>query len=208
MQRMLIGLLVTICACLTNTFALAQKPSLKGSKESVARMELQAEIHDYDHLSTGRRVITFFRGGLLVQLKGNKNYRLDDEVSYPYVRREIRLFVERWSSQSRSTCEDVLTITSSTRPTNAQPSNASKRSVHPTGMAIDFRIPREKACRVWVESTLLFLEGKRVLEATRETSPPHYHVAVFPNPYKEYVDSLKKKAAAAVKKKPPVKRKK
>ena len=34
------------------------------------------------------------------------------------------------------------------------------------------------------------LEQARVLEATRERYPPHYHVAIFPNQYAGYVEVL------------------
>lgn len=199
MRKMLVRALA-ICGCLLMSIpASAQRPSLRGSRASVARMARQAELHDLTRLRTGGRVEDFVEMGLLVRLRGNGNYRLDD-VSYPFIRPEVRLFVERLSAQSRTACKDVLFVTSSTRPIVEQPRNASRRSVHPTGMAVDFRIPRERACRVWLEKTLLFLEGKKVLEATKERRPPHYHVAVFPNPYKKYVDSLK----TVAKKKTPI----
>jgi hypothetical protein len=67
--------------------------------------------------------------------------------------------------------------------------NASAISVHPTGMAIDLRRSDSSGCRQWLETVLLDLEGKGVIEATREQYPPHYHVAVFPNPYLQYVAS-------------------
>jgi hypothetical protein len=210
-MRKLLIMAVAICGCcLMSIPALAQKgkPSLEGSPESIARMAEQAKLHDYSRLSTGKKIMNFFRGGLLVELKGNGNYRLDG-VSYPFVRREVKLFVERFSAQSRNACTDGLTVTSGSRPANHQPSNASKRSVHPNGMAVDFRIPDSRRCRVWLESTLLSLEGARVLEATREKSSPHYHVAVFPNPYKEYLERKKeaaKKAAKAKVEAPPRKR--
>ena len=35
------------------------------------------------------------------------------------------------------------------------------------------------------------LETHDVLEATRESSPPHYHIAIFPERYGRYVDQLK-----------------
>ena len=58
----------------------------------------------------------------------------------------------------------------------------------PTGMAVDFRTSLNSVCRHWLESTLLYLEGAGVLEATRERQPSHYHVAVFPELYVKYVE--------------------
>jgi LysM repeat protein len=54
-------------------------------------------------------------------------------------------------------------------------------------MAIDVRRSSSRACRSWLESVLLSLELTGVLEATRENYPPHYHIAVFPQPYARYV---------------------
>ena len=82
-----------------------------------------------------------------------------------------------------------LVITSLTRPLSRQPENASALSVHPAGMAVDLRIPASKWNRAWLEQTLLSLEDKAVLDVTREHHPPHYHVAVFPVQYEQYVAS-------------------
>jgi len=57
-------------------------------------------------------------------------------------------------------------------------------------MAVDVRRSNSSACRSWLEGVLLSLEKTGVLEATRESYPPHYHVAVFPNPYSRYVEDL------------------
>jgi len=208
MQKMLVRL-VALCGwlVLTSIPAFGQTPSLEGSPASVARMARQAELHDFSRMGTGAKILEFFGKKRLVKLEGDGNYRLDG-VSYPYVRREVKLFVERLSSQSRGFCEDGLTVTSSARPVNKQPSNASPKSVHPMGMAIDFRIPASRRCRTWLEKTLLTLEGQRVLEATRETTPPHYHVAVFPRPYTAYLDVKKKTAAKLATKKSAPQRKK
>lgn len=201
MQKRMVLRFLVCCGILLVSFPVnAQRPSLNGSKASVDRMAAQAKIHDFSRLTTGERVEAFFRGGLLVELKGNENYHTHG-VSYPYVRREVKTFVERVSEQSRVACPDGLTVTSSTRPIREQPSNASKKSVHPTGMAIDFRVPETVSCRAWFDRTLLGLEGKKVLEATHERNPPHYHVAVFPKPYKKYLDSLKAAKKKAAKKK-------
>jgi LysM repeat protein len=54
-------------------------------------------------------------------------------------------------------------------------------------MAADLRVSRKASCRRWLESTLKDLEGERVLDATRERWPSHYHIAVFPEAYTRYV---------------------
>jgi LysM repeat protein len=160
--------------------------SLNGSRSSVARQASEARRHDFSYMETGVRVSRFIDTGLLERLEGNRDYELHG-VSWPYARPAVRLFVERLSSQFRSGCGETLTITSLTRPVSEQPSNSSADSVHPTGMAVDLRVPQTRACRDWLNSVLLSLEGAGVLEATRENNPPHYHVAVFPNAYESYV---------------------
>jgi LysM repeat protein len=109
------------------------------------------------------------------------------DVSFPYARPEVKTFVERLASQYRSACGERLVVTSLTRPLNRQPSNSSPLSVHPTGMAVDLRTSNRPACRAFLEKTLLTLESRGVAEATREHRPPHYHVSLFPQPYKRYL---------------------
>ena len=164
----------------------AQAQSLAGSKASMVRQSLVARQHDYSYLRTSSQVHEFARRGLLVRLSGNSDYRVAD-VSFPYARPQVKTFVERLAKQYRNACGERLVITSLTRPTTRQPRNASPLSVHPTGMALDLRRSGRPACRAFLEKTLLTLEGRDVLEATRENHPPHYHVSLFPEPYMRYL---------------------
>jgi hypothetical protein len=56
-------------------------------------------------------------------------------------------------------------------------------------MAIDIQRSRSSRARNWLETTLLTLERRGVVEATRERHPPHYHVAIFPDQYAAYVEN-------------------
>jgi LysM repeat protein len=112
----------------------------------------------------------------------------------------VKLFIERLSSQFRAACGEKLIVTSLTRPESEQPYNASDQSVHPRGMAVDLRVPGSSRCRGWLEDVLLSLEDGNVLDATRERNPPHYHVAVFPDPYERYVASLQRNPQYVVQK--------
>lgn len=163
--------------------------SLGGSRASLDRQGAQAAAHDFTYLETPGDVRRFVNGGYLVPVVPNQDLDLHD-VSYPYARPEARLFVERLAAQYRSACGEKLVVTSLTRPLSDQPWNASDQSVHPTGMAIDLRRSNRSACRNWLESTILSLEGRGVLEATRERRPPHYHVAIFPTQYRAYVSRI------------------
>jgi hypothetical protein len=167
--------------------------SLRGSRASIDQQNRQAERHDFTYLRGRQDLRRLVGAGLLVPIDGGSHYRLND-VSFDVARPEVRLFVERLSAQYHRACGAPLIVTSLTRPRAYQPSNASARSVHPTGMALDLRVPQQASCRKWLESTLLHLEGSRVLDATKERSPAHYHVALFPDAYLAYVESLGGKA--------------
>ena len=160
--------------------------SLGGSAASLDRQNSQAAAHGFSYLETPVRIRTFVDSGYLTSIVAGPDMELH-EVSFPYARPEVRLFLERLSSQYRAACGEMLVVTSLTRPLSEQPRNASDRSVHPTGMAIDLRRSNRSSCRSWLESTLIALEGRGVLEATRERRPPHYHLALYPSAYGEYV---------------------
>lgn len=170
--------------------------SLRGSRRSMDEQNRQADLHDFTRIQTASQVKRFKELGLLVPIKGNRDYRIHN-VSYPVARPAVKLFVERLASQYRRACGEELVVTSLTRPKSEQPRNGSGRSVHPAGMVVDLRRSHNPACRRWLERVLLDLEGQGVVEATRERRPPHYHVAVYPRQYEGYVEMLEAKNAAA-----------
>jgi hypothetical protein len=161
----------------------ASAQSLYGSRESMLRQNLVAQQHDYAYLRTPREVLQALDSGVLVAVHGNEDFQLaGEEVSFPYARPEVKTFLEQLAHAYRAACGELLVVTSLTRPISHQPWNASPISVHPTGMAVDMRRSDRHACRQWLDSTLLALEGEGMIEATRERWPAHYHVAVFPDP--------------------------
>lgn len=167
----------------------ARGQSLRGSSGSLDRQNRIAQQHDFTYLRSSSQVERFFNAGYLVRVRSDRDFRLHD-VSFPYTRPEVALFIQRLANQYRHACGEQLVVTSLTRPRSRQPSNASSRSVHPTGMAVDLRRSNNRACRAWIEDVLLSLEGRGVLEATRERRPPHYHVALFPQQYAGYVERM------------------
>jgi LysM repeat protein len=177
--------------------ASAEGQSLRGSTASLDQQNRVAREHDFTYLRTPEQVRSFVSQGLLVPVKPNADFDLH-AVSFPYARAEVALFVERLASQYRQACGEKMVVTSLTRPLSNQPSNASPRSVHPTGMALDLRRSNNARCRSWLENTLLQLEGTGVLDATRESNPPHYHVVLFPRQYVAYIDRLDTRVAQAV----------
>ena len=180
--------MVLACVALGLLQGGASAQSLRGSASSLDRQTAQAIQHDFTYLPGTAQLRRFVDTGLLVPVGGNRDYTLKD-VSFPFARPATKVFIERLAAQYRRACGERLVVTSLTRPLSLRLRNASDRSVHPTGMALDLRRP-QGTCRQWLEATLLYLEGQAVLEATRERSPPHYHVAVFPTQYSAYVDGL------------------
>ena len=167
----------------------AEAASLKGSRTSLKEQNQVARQHNYSYLRNDSQVRKFVDSGYLIPIRGNSDFELIG-VSSPYARPELELFLQRLGSQYRSQCGEKIVVTSLTRPHSRQPRNASPLSVHPTGMAMDLRVPRTSRCRAWLEDTLLSLEKSGVLEATREKRPPHYHVALYPSQYVQYVAKI------------------
>jgi hypothetical protein len=160
--------------------------TLRGSRASVERIHRQAVNHDLHFYETAVAVRRGVNDGRLVRLQGNADYALGS-VTYPYVLPITEVFVTRLARQYRAACGERLVVTSAVRPRSFRLPNSVDRSVHPTGMAIDLRRPANGRCLAWLRRTLLALERNGVLEAVEERNPPHFHVAVFPNPYHQYV---------------------
>jgi hypothetical protein len=171
----------------------ARAGELGGSITSMKHQHGVAVEQQYTFLKTPAQVRDFVTKGRLVELVGNTDYWLN-RVSFPYARAEVRMLVEHLAADYRAATGQPLVVTSLTRPDALQPRNAHELSVHPAGMAVDFRVPDDASHREWFEQRLIELENKGLIDATRERHPPHYHVAVFGEPYTAYA---KKRAAAA-----------
>ena len=162
---------------------------LNGSHASMERQNEVAKEMDYSFLRTSSQVRSLVEKGALVPVLGNKDYKLAN-VSHPAARPITKTFVEQLGRDYHDACGSPLVVTSLTRPLNEQPRNASDLSVHPAGMAVDLRVPASYSCRTWLENELLRLERKGVLDVTRERRPAHYHIAVFPDEYSEWVSPI------------------
>lgn len=193
MQRLTLALVATIFLIGSHV---SPAQSLKGSRASMERQNQIAIKQGYTFIKTSKVVTGLVTAGDLVEVRNTRNFELSN-VSYPYARPAVKTLIERLSAQYVAACGEKLVITSLTRPIDRQPANASNDSVHPTGMAVDLRIPPKQSCRTWLESTLLALEKSDVLDVTRERRPPHYHVAVFPDTYEQYVAQVSASPEAA-----------
>jgi hypothetical protein len=164
----------------------AQAQSLRVSGSSMDLQNHQAVLHGFSFARTPDDVERLVGSGALVPVYGNHDFQIKEGVTFPYTRPEVRDFIRHLGKGYREACDEQLVITSLTRPQTRQPRNASKRSVHPAGMAIDLRRGWNRRCRGWLETTLLTLEVNGVVDAMLESRPPHYHVAVFPTPWRNY----------------------
>lgn len=140
-------------------------------------MFTRAVRNDLDFYSTSKGVYQSVRDGELKLISITMDLTLED-VSYPFVLPRTLDVLNAFAKEYRATCGERLVVTSAARPRTEQPRNASPKSVHPTGMAIDFRRPTGP-CLTWMRSKLMQLESQGVLEATEERRPVHFHVAVL-----------------------------
>lgn len=171
-----------------NSLVYAQS-SLAGSRAAMELQHRHAVSSGYSFAQTSRDVTSMIEAGELLRVHPTSSLVLHN-ISYPYLRPAVKTLLERLSVQYQNACGEQLTATSMTRPIARQPANAHRDSVHPTGMAFDLRIPQNSRCRAWLERTLLTLEDREVLNVIRERNPPHYHVAVFPEPYQIYLAGM------------------
>ena len=162
--------------------------SLKGSMASVQKQYHAAVDLGFSTAHNTTELAKWVGQGTLVKVSGNENYELG-AVSFPYTRTTTKAFIECFAKEYRAATGERLVVTSLTRPLSRQPRNASDYSVHPMGMAVDFRRSNSSRTRAWMERRLASLETSGVIEATHERRPPHYHVAVFPPQIASYASA-------------------
>jgi hypothetical protein len=183
---------LVLAACLTFVPAAVQavevEITLRGSRASMLRQNGIAKLEAYSFLRTPDQVRDYVERGNLVPLPGSEDYAVI--AGFPYARPVVRSFIERLAGDYRDSCGERLVVTSLTRPSTRQPSNASPLSVHPAGMAVDLRVSARPECRSWLMAELLQLEEMGLLDATLEHRPPHFHVAVFPAAYGAWEQAL------------------
>jgi len=182
MKAILAALLATAAVA---SPAMAGDVTLTGSPASMERQHEVAVERHYTFTKSDADVSRLVSSGKLVPVVPGADFQLAN-VGHPYARPEVLEFVKRTAAAYRAGCGEPLVVTSLTRPLASQPGNAHKLSVHPAGMAVDFRISKSSKCRKWMETTLLAMERSGLLDITRERHPAHYHVAVFPGAYASF----------------------
>jgi hypothetical protein len=152
--------------------------TLRGSAASVDLMYTSAHARDLDFLRTPDEIYQAAMAGALKLISVTEDLELD-EARFPFVLPNTLRFADSLAAEYHAACGERLVVTSGARPLDEQPRNASPKSVHPTGMAVDFRKPTVPACLTWLRKNLVVLEDEGVIEATEERHPPHFHVAVL-----------------------------
>jgi hypothetical protein len=186
MRRSLLAALAL--AALTAVPAYAELPvSMRGSNAAMVRQHNLATSAGYTFVRTPAELEALVEAGELVRLHGNADYGFREGVTSMVARPEMEIFIERLARDYRAACGEQLIVTSLTRPLDRQPRNAHRLSVHPAGVAVDLRVSQNGACRNWLETTLMEMEGQGLLDGIRERNPPHYHVALFAPAYMEHI---------------------
>lgn len=160
------------------------------------RQHAIAVKEDYSFLRTPADVRKQEDAGRLVSVIDSPDFTLS-KVSFPSTRPEVLSFIEHFAAEYHAATGARLVITSLTRPITLQPRNAHKLSVHPAGMAVDFRVPADVTSRAWLEKALLDMEQQGLIDVTREKVPAHYHIAVFAEPFLAYAAKLDAAADSA-----------
>ncbi len=109
-------------------------------------------------------------------------------VSYPYLVDGAHQYLLILASQYYANCGEPLTVTSALRTPGLQGKmpNGSDYSVHPTGLAFDLSVGRNR-CQEWLETVLMAGEERGYLQVTREKWPAHWHVVVYPSQHAEWL---------------------
>jgi hypothetical protein len=158
--------------------ATARAQSLRGSPASVDLMYTTAQSENLEFLHTTSDVYQAARLGVLKLITITEDLDLE-RATFPFVLPATLRFADSLAHEYHIGCGERIVVTSGARPIDEQPRNASPKSVHPTGMAVDFRKPRNPVCLQWLRDNLVKLEDAHIIEATEEHHPAHFHVAVL-----------------------------
>jgi LysM repeat protein len=176
-QVTMASLRLLVIASLLTTVNCAYAQSLHGSKSSVDRMYARAVRNDLDFFRTPKGIYDAVLDSEFVMIGITTDMTLDD-VTYPFVLPGTKDFLYAFAKRYHDACGERLVVTSAVRPSTEQPRNASPKSVHPTGMAVDFRKPAG-SCLTFLRAELIRLEKQGLIEATEEKHPVHFHVALL-----------------------------
>jgi hypothetical protein len=166
-------------AVLTSTIgSVATAQTLHGSPSSVDLMYTTAHRRDLQFFRTPDDIYEAAKSGALKMISVTEDLEME-RVAFPFVLPNTLRFADSLAAEYHAACGERIVLTSGARPLDKQPRHASPKSVHPTGMAVDFRKPQNPTCLKWMRKSLIALEDAGVVEATEERHPVHFHVAVL-----------------------------
>jgi spore germination cell wall hydrolase CwlJ-like protein len=144
----------------------------------------------YEFAESKERLLELVESDVLVELEESKSLKFN-KVSRPYVLPVVAKFVYRLADQYYydQKC-GPLWLNGAARDIAFQQKlkNGSKKSVHPTGMSVDFKTTGiEPRCLTWLKDTLLEIEAAKRIDFTAETSPAHFHVTVATHEYEGWL---------------------
>ena len=187
-------MLPIMLALVTTTAASAQ--TLHGSPTSVDLMYTSARSDDLQFFNTPQDIYRAAMQGALSLISVTEDLELD-QAAFPFVLPNTKRFADSLAHEYHTGCGERIVVTSGARPLDDQPRNASPKSVHPTGMAVDFRKPRTPACLRWLRANLVALEDRHLIEATEERRPAHFHVAVLRQAPERRIETVASSGVAA-----------
>ena len=173
-----LALIASTAAITAGAASAASAQTLRGSPGSVDLMYTSARTEDLEFFNAPADIYRAALQGALSLITVTEDLELD-QATFPFALAGTKRFADSLAHEYHRACGERLVVTSAARPLDDQPRNASPKSVHPTGMAVDFRKPRTPACLTWLRTNLLTLEDRHVIEATEERRPAHFHVAVL-----------------------------
>src|SRR3954462_511128 len=95
---------LSVLATLLPAAAVLNAQSLDGSRESLSRQNLGAQDQGFSYPRTVAGVQEFANLGLLVPVKGDGNFELSSEISFPVARPEVKSFLDWFGRQYRTHC--------------------------------------------------------------------------------------------------------
>jgi hypothetical protein len=178
---------------------LAKFAELRGSRPKVQGTfynTVARGVTFYDGMEEARAAIA---AGKFVPLYGNQYYATY-RMTLAYATPDARSFIETLAPQFVEHCDEMMVVTSALRPKEKSPRNGSPWTVHPTGIAVDIRKPRNRACWTWLRQRLLDYQAEGIVDATEEFHPPHFHIAVkkAPPPLNRTVETSNGEVIAVV----------
>ncbi len=172
-----------------------QGQSLRGSTASLDRQERAAQIHDFTYIASPGEVERFVKAGYLVQVRAKRGFRPERGIlSFPSSGNP-----DLHSSACQSVSGGLWGETGGNQHDPA-PFSTARKCIRPapfippgwpsTYGGVTAR-PVDLGWRVLFSHS----RGPGCWRPLANSYPPHYHIALFPEPYARYVDDLSNQPA-------------